>query len=42
MCHGNNGDGKGEIATDEKLSLSDFSATATLRNNRDGEPFDMI
>ena len=27
MCHGNNGDGKGEVAIAEKLTLIDFSDT---------------
>jgi hypothetical protein len=42
MRHGNNGDGKGEIAIGEKLTLSDFSDMATLRNKTDGELFYMI
>jgi hypothetical protein len=42
MCHGNNGDGKGERAIDDKFSLRNFSDTATLRNKRDREPFYMI
>ena len=42
MCHGNNGDGKGDVAIDEKLTLSDFSDPATLRNKSDGELFYII
>ncbi len=42
MCHGNNGDGKGEVAIAEKLTLSNFSDSATLRNKTDGELFYVI
>ena len=39
MCHGENGDGKGSVAVDEKLELKDFRDPATLRNRTDGELF---
>jgi mono/diheme cytochrome c family protein len=42
MCHGDNGNGKGEVATDEKLTLADFSNPATLQNKTDGELFYII
>ena len=42
MCHGNNGDGKGEVAIEEKLTPGDFSDLATLKNKTDGELFYMI
>ena len=42
MCHGNNGDGKGEVAIAEKLTIIDFSDTATMKNETDGEMFYMI
>jgi mono/diheme cytochrome c family protein len=42
MCHGNNGDGKGDVAIDEKLTLADFGDPATLRNKTDGELFYII
>jgi mono/diheme cytochrome c family protein len=42
MCHGNNGDGKGEVATSEKMKLGDFSDPATLRGKTDGELFYII
>ena len=42
MCHGNNGDGKGEVAVDEKLKFGDFSDPATLKNRTDGELFYII
>jgi len=42
MCHGKNGDGKGEIAIDMKLKLVDFTDPATLKNRTDGEIFYII
>jgi mono/diheme cytochrome c family protein len=42
MCHGNNGDGKGDVAIDEKLKLADLSDPATLKNKTDGELFYII
>jgi len=30
MCHGDNGNGKGEVAIDEKLKIGDFSNKETL------------
>ncbi len=42
MCHGNNGDGKGDVAIAEKLTLTDFSDPATLKNKTDGELFYII
>ena len=42
MCHGNNGDGKGDVAIDEKLTLNDFRDPATLRSKTDGELFYII
>ena len=42
MCHGANGDGKGEVAAEEKLKLTDFSDPATLRGKTDGELFWII
>ena len=37
MCHGDNGDGNGDVARDEKLKLSDFRNPATLKDKTDGE-----
>src|ERR1039457_3385659 len=37
MCHGKDGDGKGETAKDMKLTLADFSNPATLKDRTDGE-----
>jgi len=39
MCHGNNGDGKGDVALDEKLKIGDFRDPATLKDTTDGELF---
>ena len=37
MCHGANGDGKGEVAVAEKQKLSDLRDPATLQDKTDGE-----
>ncbi len=42
MCHGNAGDGKGEVAADMKVKVSDFTDPATLRARTDGELFYII
>ena len=42
LCHGDKGDGKGELATDMKLGLPDFSKADTLKNRTDGELFAII
>ncbi|MBZ5719993.1 MAG: cytochrome c [Acidobacteriia bacterium] len=42
MCHGKDGDGKGEVGTDMKVKVSDFSALATLKDRTDGELFYII
>jgi mono/diheme cytochrome c family protein len=42
MCHGANGDGKGEVGADMKLKVSDFSDPATLKDKTDGELFYII
>ena len=39
MCHGKNGDGKGETARDMKLTMADFTDPATLKDHTDGEIF---
>jgi mono/diheme cytochrome c family protein len=38
MCHGENGDGKGELAADMK-NVTDFTAPDALKNRTDGELF---
>lgn len=35
MCHGKSGDGKGEVATEMKLTLSDWSRPETLAGKSD-------
>jgi mono/diheme cytochrome c family protein len=42
LCHGPNGDGKGELAEDMKLKLADFSQADVLKDRTDGELFAII
>ena len=42
MCHGKDGDGKGETAKDMKLSIADFTNPSTLKDRTDGEIFYII
>ena len=42
MCHGENGDGQGEVAKDEKLKLKDYRDPAALQGMADGELFYII
>ena len=42
MCHGANGNGKGEFAVDSKMSLKDWTDPAALKNRTDGEIFYII
>jgi len=42
MCHGDNGDGKGSLAEDMKLKISDFTDPAVLKDHTDGEIFWVI
>lgn len=42
MCHGKDGDGKGETAKDMKLTIVDFTDSATLKDRTDGEIFYII
>lgn len=42
LCHGDKGDGKGELATDMKLTLPDFTKPDTLKDRTDGELFSLI
>ncbi len=39
MCHGENGDGKGEVAVAEGFNLKDFRDPNTLKDRTDGELF---
>ena len=42
MCHGKDGNGKGETATEMKLKIVDFTDPATLKDRTDGEIFYII
>jgi mono/diheme cytochrome c family protein len=39
MCHGANGDGKGDLAADMKLNLRDYRDPDSLKDMTDGELF---
>lgn len=42
MCHGADGDGKGDLAVDMKLKLTDFRDPAALKDVTDAQLFDVI
>jgi mono/diheme cytochrome c family protein len=42
MCHGKDGNGKGETAAEMKLKIVDFTDPATLKDRTDGEIFYII
>jgi mono/diheme cytochrome c family protein len=42
MCHGKEGDGKGDLAADMKLELHDWRDAATIEKMTDGELFWII
>ena len=42
MCHGKNGDGKGETAKEMKLTMEDFTNSDMLKDRTDGEIFYII
>jgi mono/diheme cytochrome c family protein len=42
MCHGVTGDGKGDMVTDMKLTLKDYTDPAALKDVSDGEMFYII
>lgn len=42
LCHGDNGNGKTDVATSMGLTLSDFSDPKTLGGRMDGELFNII
>jgi mono/diheme cytochrome c family protein len=42
MCHGKEGNGKGETAQDMKLNIVDFTNPATLKDRTDGELYYII
>ncbi len=42
MCHGDNGDGKGDLAEQMKLGLKDWRDASSIANYTDGELFYII
>jgi len=42
MCHGTDGDGKGDLAVDMKLKMLDYRDAAALKSVTDGEMFYVI
>lgn len=42
MCHGENGNGKGDLAVESKLTLKDYTDPAALKDITDGEIFYII
>lgn len=42
MCHGKDGDGKGDLAVDMQLKLTDYRDSAALKDRTDGELFYII
>ena len=42
MCHGANGNGKGDLVSDMKLTLKDMTDPDSLKNMSDGELFTLI
>lgn len=42
MCHGENGDGKGELAADLKVKPKDYTDPASLKDYTDQQLFDII
>ena len=42
MCHGDNGNGKGDLVADMHLSMKDLTDPDTLKNVSDGELFSLI
>ncbi len=42
MCHGKDGDGKGDLASDMNLKLTDFRNPDSLKDRTDGELFYVI
>ncbi len=42
MCHGENGNGKGDLVADMKLTVKDYTDPAALKDLSDGELFYII
>ena len=42
MCHGDNGNGKGDLVADMKLTLKDYTDPGALKDLSDGDIFNII
>lgn len=42
MCHGDNGNGKGDVVAAMKLTMKDYTDPASLKDMTDGEIFVII
>lgn len=42
MCHGDNGDGKGDVAEEQKLTIRDYRDPSSLKGLSDGQIFYII
>jgi len=42
LCHGDNGNGKSDLATSMQLTMGDWTDPKTLASQKDGELFNMI
>ena len=42
LCHGDNGNGKSEVATSLQLTLADWTKPSSLAGKHDGQLFDII
>ncbi len=42
LCHGDKGDGKGDVADSMKLTLKDYTKPDSLKDMTDGQMFDII
>jgi mono/diheme cytochrome c family protein len=42
MCHGDSGNGKGDVATEQKLTIRDYRDPSSLKGLSDGEMFYII
>jgi mono/diheme cytochrome c family protein len=42
MCHGDKGDGKGDVGVEMKLTLKDYTNPDSLKDMTDGQLFDVI
>jgi mono/diheme cytochrome c family protein len=42
VCHGEKGDGKGDLAVEQKLPMKDWTAEAVLKDITDQQMYDLI